>query len=402
MIIHADMDAFYASVEILDKPHLADKPVAVGGPSKSRGVIAAANYVARTYGVHSALPTAIASRRCPDLVLLKPRMSLYVEYSRKIKNIFARYTPQIEPLSLDEAFLDVSDSEKLFGDAAAIAHKIKHDILSELGLTVSIGIAPSKFVAKIASDIEKPAGFVVVSENQLQDFLDPLPVTRIWGVGKAFEERLNQKGIKTIKQIRMLPEQSLQEWFGKHGAHIHRLARGIDNRRVVTDHETKSVSHETTFDTNLYTIEELIPQLLHLTEMVTARLRHAELKGRTVSIKVRYANFRTISRAFTLSNETYSTDEIWQVIKYRLLDKIEHIDRGIRLLGVEISHFGSQTDDAGQQIDLFANAFPDSDKAVSKKDSPIDNITDTINEKFGRDAIIRGTTITRSRRIKTS
>ena len=402
MIIHADMDAFYASVEILDKPYLADKPVAVGGPSKSRGVIAAANYVARTYGVHSALPTAIASRRCPDLVLLKPRMSHYVEYSRKIKNIFARYTPLIEPLSLDEAFLDVSDSEKLFGDAVFIAQKIKHDIFTELGLTVSIGIAPTKFVAKIASDIEKPAGFVVVNGNQVQDFLDPLPVSRIWGVGKVFEEQLHQKGIKTIKQIRTLPEKCLQEWFGKHGIHVYRLACGIDERRVVTDHETKSVSHETTFDTNLNTREELVPQLLHLTEMVTARLRHAGLKGRTVSIKVRYANFKTISRAFTLSSETSSTDEVWQVIKYRLLDKIEHIEYGIRLLGVEVSHFGTQTGDTSMQIDLFADAISGSDNKNPWKDSTIDNITDTINQKFGRDSLIRGTTVPKSRKLKTT
>ena len=397
MIIHADMDAFYASVEILDKPHLSDKPVAVGGPSKSRGVIAAANYVARTYGVHSALPTAIASRRCPDLILLKPRMSCYVDYSRKIKAIFSRYTPLIEPLSLDEAFLDVSNSEKLFGDAETIAHKIKHDIFSELGLTVSIGIAPTKFVAKIASDIEKPAGFVVVMNGEVQDFLDPLPVSRIWGVGKAFEERLHQKGIKTIRQIRTLPKQQLQEWFGKHGIHVHQLACGIDDRKVVTDREAKSISHETTFESNLKTREELLPQLLHLTEMVTARLRHSELKGRTVSIKVRYADFKTISRAFTLSTETNSTDEIWQVIKYRLFEKIKHIDHGIRLLGVEVSHFGDQQNEAGQQIDLFADPGTENDNAIIKKDNQIDRITDTINKKFGRDALIRGTTITRSR-----
>lgn len=393
MIIHADMDAFYASVEILDQPQLADKPVAVGGPSKSRGVIAAANYVARTYGVHSALPTAIASRRCPELILLKPRMSHYVEYSRKIKAIFARYTPLIEPLALDEAFLDVSDSEKLFGDAVSIAHKIKHDIFSELGLAASIGVAPTKFVAKIASDIEKPDGFVVVNDNDVQNFLDPLPVSRIWGVGKAFEERLHRKGIKTIKHIRLLPEKRLQEWFGKHGVHVHRLANGIDDRQVVTDREAKSVSHETTFETNLTTREELLPQLLHLTEMVSARLRQSGFEGRTISIKVRYADFKTISRAFTLSTETSSTDEIWQVIKYRLLDKIEHINRGIRLVGVEVSHFSGQADNGVQQIDLFSDSTIVADNVATKKESSIDNITDTINQKFGKDALCRGTTI---------
>jgi len=395
MIIHADMDAFYASVEILDNPHLADKPVAVGGPSKSRGVIAAANYVAREYGVHSALPTAIATRRCPSLVLLRPRLSHYAEYSRKIKAIFARYTPIIEPLALDEAFLDVSASEKLFGDAITIAKKIKQEILSELGLTVSIGIAPCKFVAKIASDIEKPAGFVVVNSGEVNAFLDPLPVTRIWGVGKTFAERLNQKGIRTIQQIRKLPEVQLQDWFGKHGVHIHRLACGIDNRKVEPDHEAKSISHETTFEFNLNQREDLIPHLLHLTEMVTARLRHAGIKGRTVSIKVRYADFKTITRAFTLSKESSSTNDIWNVIKYNLLEKVDNIQRGIRLLGVEVSHFEDFDSDSVQQIDLFAAENPDPGTTPSQKESPIDNLTDTINERFGKEAVFRGTTITK-------
>ena len=403
MIIHADMDAFYASVELLDKPDLIDKPVAVGGPSKTRGVIAAANYVARTYGVRSALPCAIATRRCPDLILLKPRISHYAEYSRKIKAIFNRYTPTIEPLALDEAFLDVDASEKLFGDAVTISHHIKQDIANELGLTVSIGIAPSKFVAKIASDIDKPAGFVVVKEKEVQQFLDPLPVTRIWGVGKAFEERLNQKGIKTISQIRTLPEKTLAEWFGKHGVHIHRLACGIDPRKVVTDSEAKSISHEITFDANLETMDAVQAQLLHLTEMVTARLRHTELKGRTVSIKVRYANFRTISRAFTLPRETSSTDETWKVIKYRLLPKIENVNSGIRLLGVEVSHFASTQIipyDASQQIDLFSSQLTDKEPNITKEreSSAIDELTDTINQKFGKDSLCRGATVSKSTR----
>jgi len=393
MIIHADMDAFYASVEILDKPHLADKPVAVGGPSKSRGVIAAANYIARRYGVHSALPTAIASRRCPDLILLKPRLSLYADYSRKIKAIFARYTPLIEPLALDEAFLDVTASEKLFGDAVSIAQNIKNNILGELGLTISIGIAPNKFVAKIASDIEKPAGFVVVNEGEIQNFLDPLPVTRIWGVGKSFAERLSQKGISTVKQIRIIPEKQFEDWFGKQGIHVHRLACGIDNRKVETDHEAKSISHETTFEINLNRREDLVPHLLHLTEQVAARLRHADLKGRTVSIKVRYADFKTITRAFTLSTQTNSTNDIWHVIKYQLLDKIDNIHHGIRLLGVEMSHFDNSDTSHAQQIDLFANLVEDTGKPITGKESSIDSITDIINQKFGRDALFRGATI---------
>lgn len=398
MIIHADMDAFYASVELLDKPELVDKPVAVGGPSKTRGVIAAANYVARQFGVHSALPCAIATRRCPNLILLKPRISHYAEYSQKIKSIFNRYTPVIEPLALDEAFLDVAASQKLFGDAVAIAKNIRHDIANELALTVSIGIAPSKFVAKIASDIDKPAGFVVVKEEDVQQFLDPLPVTRIWGVGKAFEERLKQKGIKSIKQIRTLPETLLHEWFGKHGQHVHRLARGIDPRKVVTDSQAKSISHEITYDTNLVTREDVQAQLLHLTEMVTARLRHTGLKGRTVSIKVRYANFKTISRAFTLPRVTSSTDEVWKLIKYRLLNKVGNINQGIRLLGVEISQFDTMKNKKSnleQQIDLFSSSDAITHFPNTLLDSRIDKLTDSINQKFGKKSLTRGTTITK-------
>lgn len=393
MIIHADMDAFFASVEILDKPHLADKPVAVGGPSRSRGVIAAANYIARNYGVRSALPSAIAVRRCPDLVLLKPRISLYADYSRKIKDIFARYTPLIEPLSLDEAFLEVSASEKLFGSVEIIANRIKQDIASELGLTISIGIAPSKFVAKIASDIEKPNGFVIVKKDVVQQFLDPLPITRIWGVGKAFSGRLTQRGINTIKDIRVLPRHQMEQWFGKHGIHVHKLACGIDDREVVTDREAKSISHETTFETNLYEKEECYPHLLQLTEMVAARLRHSDIKGRTISIKVRYADFKTITRAATLSETTNSTDEIWKVVKYKLFEKVEKINLGIRLLGVEVSQFGLDRQTTEQQLNLFSTSEKNTSKSSSKDGEKIDDITDKINQKFGRDALSRGTTI---------
>ena len=252
MIIHADMDAFYASVELLDKPHLRDQPVAVGGPSRTRGVISAANYIARQYGVHSALPCAIATRRCPNLVLLKPRMSVYTEYSKRIKDIFYRYTPVIEPLALDEAFLDTSASEKLFGANEVIGKLIKRDIKNELDLTVSIGIAPNKFLAKIASDIQKPDGFVIVLADEIQGFLDPLPISRIWGIGKVSSKKLNDYGIHKIKDLRQLPRQQLQQWFGKHGEHLWELAHGIDSRQVVTDSQAKSISHGNS--TNAFTV----------------------------------------------------------------------------------------------------------------------------------------------------
>ncbi|HEY5603658.1 MAG TPA: DNA polymerase IV [Gammaproteobacteria bacterium] len=384
MIIHADMDAFYVSVELLGQPQLAHKPVAVGGPSRTRGVISAANYIARQYGVHSALPCAIATRRCPELVLLKPRMALYAEYSEKIRDIFYRYTPLIEPLSLDEAFLDVSASEKLFGSTEVIGKKIKQDIRDDLGLTVSIGIAPNKFIAKIASDLKKPNGFVVVREHEIQAFLDPLPITRIWGIGKVGAARLTQHGIHTIKDLRQRPETQLLEWFGNHGAQLWRLAHGIDRRAVITDREAKSISHETTFDINLDNPGTIQAALLHLTEQVAARLRHAELKGRTITLKVRYADFNTITRSHSIIDATNTTNEIWRIVKDTLLPNADLKKQGIRLLGVGVSQFGQQ-DTTTEQMDLFERRITTSTK--------IDELADNINSKFGGSTIVRGKTI---------
>ncbi|WP_455208813.1 DNA polymerase IV [Kaarinaea lacus] len=389
MIIHADMDAFYVSVELLDKPHLADKPVAVGGPSKTRGVISAANYIAREYGVHSALPCAIATRRCPNLILLKPRMSLYADYSQKIKDIFFRYTPIIEPLALDEAFLDTSASEKLFGPTEVIGKIIQQEINDELGLIASIGVAPNKFIAKIASDIEKPNGFVVVQEHEKQAFLDPLPITRIWGIGTVSAARLHKQGVKTIKDIRQLTETLLLDWFGKHGTHLWQLAHGVDNREVVTDSQAKSISHETTFDTNLTSMEAIQSELLHLTELVAARLRHARLKGRTITLKLRYADFTTITRSHSLDATTDSTNQIWKIIKGALLHKVKPQKQGIRLLGVGVSQFNTEQINTISQLSLFENA----DTNYPEKDSSIDKLSDDINQRFGSKALIRGTTV---------
>ena len=385
MIIHADMDAFYVSVELLDKPQLRDKLVAVGGFSRTRGVISAANYIARQFGVHSALPCTIATRRCPELVLLKPRMSVYVEYSKKIKEIFCHYTPTIEPLALDEAFLDTTGCEKLFGTPEAIGRKIKEDIKNDLGLTVSIGIAPNKFIAKIASDIQKPDGFVIVKQNEIRDFLDPLPITRIWGIGKVSSAKLNELGIYKIIDLRQLPQAQLQEWFGKHGIHLWQLSNGIDDRQVVTDSQAKSISHETTFDINLENSETVQSQLLHLTEQVAARLRHSQLKGRTISIKIRYADFKTVTRSHSVASATNNTSQIWKVVKEILLPKADINRQGIRLVGVGVSQFKSEETAVTEQIDMF--------QQQDKTDSNIDKLTDDINLKFGSEALTRGTTI---------
>jgi DNA polymerase-4 len=375
------MDAFYASVEIRERPDLADKPVAVGGSAEGRGVISAANYVARRFGVHSAMPTVTAKRLCPRLILLPGRMSLYSQVSRQIHAIFEKYTPLIEPLSLDEAFLDITASRKLFGSAQDIGRAIQKETKEQLQLVVSIGIAPNKFVAKIASDINKPNGFVYVPEEQKQAFLDPLPIKRIWGVGKVTERALHQIGIKTIRDLRRQPKESLQERFGEHGLHLWHLANGIDHREVVTDYEAKSISHETTFAEDISDRDHLLAILLHLTEQVAARVRRNQRYGRTVTIKVRFSDFRTLSRSYTLEQPSDVTLQLWQAAKSLFLSKLPKTLPPVRLLGMGVSGFDQ--DPAPLQDDLFAPG--------SQKQQSIDHLTDAINHKFGSTALHRGT-----------
>lgn len=377
MIIHLDMDAFFASVEEREHPELKGLPVVVGGPSKNRGVVAAANYAARKFGVFSAMPMSQASKLCPDLHILPVNMALYVSISKQIHEIFNRYTPEVEPLSLDEAFLDVSASIKLFGSAAEIAKKIKDEIKQELQLVVSAGIAPNKFVAKIASDFDKPDGFVVVEEKDMQGFLDPLPVKRIWGVGKKTEQQLNNYGISTIKDIRIQSERWLIDRFGKQGDHIYRLANGRDKREVISDARAKSISSENTFSEDISNRDTLISYLSYLTEQVTARLREKNRKGKTVNVKIRFHDFTTIVRSKTLQESTNQTEQIWQVVKV-LFNAAVSTTAPIRLLGVGVSGFNNET---ARQGDLFSEE--------SKYDE-LDEITDEINRRFGELKIHRG------------
>jgi DNA polymerase-4 len=366
------MDAFYASVETREHPELVGLPVVVGGPSKSRGVVAAANYEARKFGVHSAMPMTQAARLCPGLIVLPVNMALYVSVSQQIHEIFNRYTPEIEPLSLDEAFLDVSGSLKLFGSAAEIARKIKDDIKRELQLVVSAGVAPNKFVAKIASDINKPDGFVVVEEKDMQAFLDPLPVKRIWGVGKKTEQQLHNYGITTIKDLRSQSARWLIDRFGKQGDHIYRLANGQDKREVVSDAKAKSISSESTFIEDISDRETLHAYLSHLTEQVAARLREKERKGKTVSIKIRYHDFKTITRSKTLAESTWQTNQVWQAVKQLFDTAMPAGHAAVRLLGVSVSGFSAEK---VLQADLFSQ---------DKKHDELDDIADVINQRFGK------------------
>jgi len=388
MILHIDMDAFYASVEERDRPELRGRPVIVGGDPQGRGVVSAANYVARRYGVHSAMPAATAVRQCPRAVFLRPRIGYYADVSRQIREIFHRFTPLVEPLSLDEAFLDARGSERLFGPSEEIGRQIKVAIGEELCLVASVGVAPNKFLAKMASDQEKPDGFVVVHADQVQAFLDPLPVGRLWGVGRVSGRVFEQLGIHTIAQLRGLSLEFLAERLGAAGQHLHELARGIDKREVVPEHQAKSISHETTFDRDVTDREILRSWLLDLTEQVARRLRAHGLKGRTVQLKVRYHDFRTVTRAQTLAAATDVTDEIWQAVAELLENRLPAALPPVRLLGMGVSGL----DDSGEMQTLLF------DQDQHRRQSRLDEVTDQIQERFGSAAIGRAAGIHRTDR----
>lgn len=379
MILHVDMDAYYASVEVRDQPQLVGKPLIVGGTPDGRGVVAAANYVVRKFGVHSAMPTSTALRLCPQAIVLRPRMDYYAQISEQIRDIFFRYTPLVEPLSLDEAFLDVTGSEGLFGPPAEIARRIKQQIASEVRLVASVGVAPNKFLAKIASDLEKPNALVTVDPTRVQDFLDPLPVGRIWGVGRVTSQQFDRLGISTIGDLRKLEVDFLKSKFGEQGEHFWKLARGIDDRRVVPDREAKSISNETTFASDIEEPEILRAWLRELTDHVGRRCRRHRLRGRTVNVKIRFADFHTITRALTLDHPTFATEEIWTVAAELLVKGLTTRRQGVRLLGVGMSHF-ENPEQVQQQL------FTDE---IDERQQQLDATADQINAKFGTAALSR-------------
>jgi len=381
MILHIDMDAFYASVEERDRPGLRGKPMVVGGNPDKRGVVAAANYAARYFGIHSAMPTAQAKRLCPHLIVLPPRHAYYAQISQHIRDIFHRYTPLVEPLSLDEAFLDVTHSQQLFGEAARIGWRIKREIQKELTLTASVGVAHNKFLAKVASDVSKPDGFLVVDLDNVQPFLDPLPVTKLWGVGTVGNRRLQQLGIRTIGELRAQPRSLLDELFGSWGEQLWELAHGIDDRAVVPDHRAKSLSHETTFAEDITDVESLRGWLLDLTRQVAARLRTNRLRGRTVHLKIRFSNFRTITRSHTFPVATDVTQELWNAAAAMLTKNLPIPPRGVRLLGFSVSGFDSAK---SRQADLFC-------EDENAKNVRLDTVSDWIQKRFGPAALSRAT-----------
>ncbi len=376
------MDAFYASVEQRDHPAFRGRPVIVGG-SHGRGVVTAASYEARRYGVHSAMPGRRAMQLCPDAVFVRSRIDHYAAVGRQVREIFQRFTPIVQPLSLDEAFLDVAGVRRLHGDAATIGRAIKAAIRGELDLPASVGIGPVKFVAKIASDLEKPDGFVEVADDSaaVRAFLDPLPVSRLWGVGRVGGAKLHRLGYRTIADLRQTPAATLAATLGSWGTHLWKLANGIDARAVVPDRRAKGIGHERTFETDLTEIEAMESVVSYLAEQVAWRLRRADRLASVVSIKYRREDFRTFNRSKKIPAPTDSTSEIFAVARGLLLQMRERQPRGVRLLGVSLGSLSAAG--APMQMSLFGAT----DGQVASQAA--DRLTDAVTDRLGKHQIYR-------------
>ena len=349
-ILHADMDAFYASVEQMDNPEIAGKPVLVGGSPTSRGVVAAASYEARRFGVRSAMPMSRAVRQCPQAVIVRPRFDRYREVSEQIREIFQSVTPLVEPLSLDEAYLDVTDVVTPDRSAESIAREIKARVRLDVGLTISVGVSTCKSVAKVASDFDKPDGLTVVPAGGEGAFLAPLAVRKLWGIGPKTAERLEAEGVHTIGQLAARPEEWFTQRFGKRGPEIRLMANGQDDHPVVTEREAKSVSAETTLAEDVSDLEELRAIVRRLSERVERHLGGDGLQGRTVTLKLRLADFTTFTRQVTLPSPVWTADQISDVAQ-AILEREAGPGRWFRLLGVGVSHFGPAPE--SPQLALF-------------------------------------------------
>ncbi len=371
-IIHVDMDAFFASVEQRDNPALQGVPVAVGGLPESRGVVATASYEARKYGVKSAMPMATALKLCPDLTVLPVNYHKYRKVSEAVMDIFRSYTPLIEPISLDEAFLDVRGSEKLFGSAEVTGEAIQKRIKEELQLSASVGIGPNKLIAKLASDFQKPNGFTVIPRDKVLDFLAPLPVTKMWGIGEKTAASLNRIGVKTIGQLRDLPPAFLEGKFGKHGKILYEYSRGEDSRPVEPEREVKSVGKEVTFAGDIGDMEELRRTLQELAEKVARRLRRANLKSGSVILKIKYPDFQLVTRTESLPEPTDLAGPIYRAAA-RLLAK--YCKPPVRLLGVTCGKLAGE-----RQITLFR------DEQLVREEK-ITAALDKLRDRYGEDVI---------------
>lgn len=379
-IMHVDMDAFFAAVEILDQPEYAGKPVIVGGRKDSaRGVVSAASYEARKFGIHSAMPIAKAIVLCPNGIYIPSRMARYQEVSKQVHSIFPQFSPLVEPLSIDEAFLDMSGCEHFYSTLEDMGTSLKAKIKAETGLNASVGIAPNKFLAKLASDWEKPDGLTIIEPENVSTFLNDLPVGKLWGVGKKSEAILHQLRLYYVRDLLPHSLTWLQERLGSAlGNQVYQLARGIDDRPVIPNQDAKSIGHEVTFSEDQINPTIVRQQLAVLCEKVGWRLREQKFHAKTVAIKVRFANFKTITRSHTL-NYSFNDDDTIFATAIHLLEEIEI--RPIRLIGVTVSNLS-----VGAQLSLFT--------PNEQSSSQVNEVLDRINRKFSPGTITKGRTLT--------
>lgn len=378
-ILHVDMDEFFAAVEKLDHPELRGKCLLVGGDPAGRGVVSTASYEARVFGCRSAMPMAKALRLCPHAIVLPVRGKRYGEVSEHIFDILGRFSPLVEPVSIDEAFLDVTGCRRLLGEGPEIARLIKQAIRDEAGLTASLGVAPNKFLAKLASDLKKPDGLVVIREGEVQQVLDPLPIRRLWGCGPAAEKVFDRLGIKTIGQVRRMPLEVLTRAFGSGGEHFWRLAHGMDDRPVEGGGQAKSLGQEETFAVDVGDLATLRQVLLGQVEEVARRLRRHGLLARTVTLKIRHGDFTTLTRSATLPAPTHQTQVLWEAAGGILDEWAAKGFKPLRLLGVTASNLEAE---AGRQLALF-------EAPEDPRQQRLDQTLDRITRKFGRKAVRR-------------
>ncbi len=382
-IIHLDLDAFFASVEQRDNPDYRGKPLITGGISGgggnlNRGVVHAASYEARKYGVHAGMSIWEARQKCPQGIFISSRISKYLEASKIFFQIGSIYSPLVEPLGMDELFLNVSGCESLFGSIEVIGRKIKERVYGELGLKVSVGIAENKFLAKIATNLGKPDGFYIIYFKDMQKILYPLPISALWGIGRKTEELLKKSGIYQVEQLAKMPDSILDNLLGKNGKKIKLLAQGIDENPVTPPSEVKSISRETTFPTNITEKAILIKELLKISQLVGYTARKEGYKGRTITLKIRFHNFTTFNKSKTLENSTHLDDIVFKTI-VELLNKVKLKKGGVRLLGIRLSNLSPE--DKRNQL-----------KFVRDKEDKLEQLSqslDKIREKFGSKAITR-------------
>ena len=377
-IAHMDCDAFYASIEKRDNPDIADKPVIVGGGK--RGVVSTACYIARINGVHSAMPMFKALKLCPNAVVVPPRMDIYVKVSRQIKKFMSELSPMIEPLSLDEAFIDLTGTEKLHGAPPAImlARLVKR-MEDEIGISGSIGLSHNKFLAKLASDLDKPRGFSIISQRETLDLLAPLPIKKIWGAGPVLQRKLQSDGIQTFADLRRRDLKVLVKRYGTMGNRLWHLARGIDHRSITTREPVKTISKEITFFEDTSDTDLLDGHLWRLAEKVSDRCKARNYAGKTVNLKVKKADFKLLTRSITLNEPTQMTDRIYTNVRQMLNSIMDNAP--FRLIGVGISHL-TKPEDADQFMDLL--------EQDAAKRAKAERVTDTIRKRFGKDSILKG------------